>query len=131
MTIRLLPILPHYRPIADKLLREREALNLPPYTHLACFRCDARRPEDSQRFLARVRSLAEQLMPPSAMLNYLGPLPGLIEKRRDHFRFTLVINSANRTRLSAGLRRLCQQLEEERPGAGIKWSLDVDPMDMS
>ncbi len=103
---------------------------MPPYANLAYFRCDAARPEQSEQFLGRVRQMAEKLMTPGPDFGYLGPLPGPVEKRRDLYRFTLLISAVNRSALSRGLDRLCRQLEADRSAAGLRWSVDVDPQEM-
>lgn len=119
-----------YSEFSTAMLEERKQLKMPPYTHLALFRADAIRPGDSEQFLQKVRRLAEQILVPSANTIYIGPLPGAIEKRRNHYRFTLLINSVNRADLATGLKQLCNVLDQSRIARNVKWSLDIDPQEM-
>lgn len=119
-----------YAPFAELILRERQLTYLPPFRHLALVRAESQRPENALEFLRRARHLAEQMLPASEQLSYLGPLPAMLEKRGGRFRFQLQINSAKRGPLQALLTQLSLQLETEPLGKRARWSLDVDPQDM-
>lgn len=120
-----------YHAFAECILRERHITQLPPYRHLALLRAESKRPELAVEFLRIARQRAEQLQAPSPQLHYLGPLPAMLEKRGDRFRYQLQFNSAQRKPLQSLLTELAQQLEQEAIGKRVRWSIDVDPQEMS
>lgn len=120
-----------YHAFAQALLHERHITQLPPYRYLALLRAESKRPELALEFLREARRRAEQLQAPSAQLHYLGPLPAMLEKRGDRFRYQLQINSAHRKPLQHLLTVLGQQLEQAAIAKRVRWSIDVDPQEMS
>ncbi len=119
-----------YHTLAELVLRERQVTQMPPYRHLALLRAESKRPELVIEFLRRARQLAEQMMPASPQLSYLGPLPAMMEKRGDRFRYQLQFNASQRKPLQQLLSRLALQLEAEPLGRSVRWALDVDPQEM-
>lgn len=120
-----------YHALADLLLTERHANQLPPFRYLALIRAESKRPELAQEFLRTARQLAIQLLPASPELHYLGPLPAAMEKRGDRFRYLLQINAAQRKPLQNLLAQLGQQLERLALARRVRWSIDVDPQEMN
>lgn len=86
---------------------------------------------DADQFLRLARQHAERLAPPSPQFGYLGPLPPAMEKRSGRYRRQLSIHASSRPRLQQLLTLLCQQLEQTPLGKKVRWSVDVDPVDMS
>lgn len=119
-----------YHPFAETLLHERYVTQLPPYRHLALLRAESKRPELAVEFLQLARQRAEQLTPASPSLHYLGPLPAMLERRGDRFRYQLQFNSAQRKPLQVLLTQLAQQLEQAALGKRVRWAIDVDPQEM-
>lgn len=120
-----------YHAFAECILRERHVTQLPPYRYLALIRAESKRAELAVEFLRLARQKAEQLSAPSPHLHYLGPLPAMLEKRGDRFRYQLQFNSAQRGPLQALLTELAQQLEQDALGKRVRWAIDVDPQEMS
>jgi primosomal protein N' (replication factor Y) len=119
-----------YHALADLILQERQITQLPPYRHLALIRAESKQAIAAVDFLKLARHLAEQLQAPHPLLNYLGPLPAMMEKRGDRFRYQLQINSAQRKPLQQLLSQLALQLELSPLAKRIRWSIDVDPQEM-
>jgi primosomal protein N' (replication factor Y) len=119
-----------YHAFAETLLHERHITQLPPYRYLALLRAESKRPELALEFLRLARQLAEQYSPTSPHLHYLGPLPAMLEKRGDRFRYQLQFNSAQRKPLQVLLTQLSIQLEQEAIGKRVRWAIDVDPQEM-
>jgi len=120
-----------YHQFARQLLRERHITRMPPYRYLAVIKAESKRPENAVEFLQTARQQAEQIHASSADLNYLGPLPCTMEKRANRFRYQLQINTTNRLFLQRLLKTLCRQLETHPLSRRTRWSVDVDPQDMS
>lgn len=119
-----------YHALADLILQERQITLLPPYRHLALIRAESKQAIAAVDFLQLARRLAEQLQPSSPQLNYLGPLPAMMEKRGDRFRYQLQINSVQRKPLQQLLSQLALQLEASPQVRRVRWSIDVDPQEM-
>ncbi len=120
-----------YTAISEQLLRERELAGLPPYAHMAVIRSESHQPADAEEFLRFARQTLEKLRKPQGNLNYLGPLPAPLEKRRGRYRYQLAITASERKTLNRLLFRLCQLLEGASISRKARWSVDVDPQDMS
>jgi primosomal protein N' (replication factor Y) len=120
-----------YQAFADLILQERQITQLPPYRYLALLRAETKRPEIALDFLKLARHEAEMIFASSPQLNYLGPLPAMIERRGDRFRFQLQINSAQRKPLQLLLTQLVEKLEANALSKRVRWAVDVDPTEMS
>lgn len=119
-----------YQAFADLILQERHITQLPPYRYLALLRAETKRPDIALDFLKLARNEAEAIFPSSPQLNYLGPLPAMIERRGDRFRFQLQINSAQRKPLQRLLSQLVEKLEANALSKRVRWAVDVDPSEM-
>lgn len=119
-----------YKAFADLILREREVTQLPPYRYLALLRAESKRPEIALEFLKLARYEAQQMFPPTPQFHYLGPLPAMMEKRGDRFRYQLQFNSAQRKPLQLLLAQLVEKLERNALSKRVRWAVDVDPSEM-
>lgn len=119
-----------YQAFADLILQERQITQLPPFRYLALIRAETKRPEIALEFLKLARHEAEAIFPSSPHLNYLGPLPAMIERRGDRYRFQLQFNSAQRKPLHQLLSQLVAKLEAHALSKRARWAVDVDPSEM-
>jgi len=117
-----------YAHFSRYLLTERRDAILPPYVSQLLFRCQANYPALPKEFLGEVREL---LNPYSPQIEILGPLPAPMEKKANQFRFQLLIQSAQRGLLQSLLKRLLPAIEQLKSANKVRWSLDIDPMDMN
>jgi primosomal protein N' (replication factor Y) len=120
-----------YHRYARRLLHERQVTGLPPYRFMALIRAESKRPENASDFLQHARQFAQQQFPTSRDLHYLGPLPALMERKKDRYCFQLHINSSNRQHLQKVVQAICVQMENHALGRRTRWSVDIDPQDMS
>jgi primosomal protein N' (replication factor Y) len=65
-----------------------------------------------------------------AAVKVLGPASALIARRADHFRAHLLIETAARSTLQRFLKDWLPQVEKLRGPPGLRWSIDVDPMEV-
>ncbi|NMT65269.1 primosomal protein N' [Marinobacter orientalis] len=114
----------YYLPVADQMLAEREAGQLPPYRAMAIFRAEAETMEKSLQLLDTIKPQAL-----SDKVEIWGPLPALIARRADRHRAQLVLLCNNRKYLNHRLARVCESLDQSRQPAGLKWMIDVDPQE--
>ncbi|WP_461519759.1 primosomal protein N' [Porticoccus sp.] len=120
-----------YRSFSDMLLAERHLAQLPPFRHMALLRAEAADGQAAAEFLQYARQCAEQLLPASPDTGYLGPLPAAMEKRNGRFRHQLSITCRERPRLQQLMSPLSVMLEQSPLGAKVRWSVDIDPQDMT
>jgi primosomal protein N' (replication factor Y) len=121
-----------YFAFAEQALSERRAAGLPPFSHLALIRAEAHKPRQAEDFLDQACSEAEHLLDELQVdgVELLGPVPAPMERRAGRYRAQLLLQSnarANLHRLLAAWLPAVEQL----PGArAVRWSLDVDPIDL-
>jgi primosomal protein N' (replication factor Y) len=117
-----------YPAFAQAALEERRETQLPPYTSMALLRAEATSGEHPRAFLQRARELAEQLS--SHGLQLWGPVAAAMERRAGRYRAQLLVQSMERPALHQLLTRWIPQLETLKEARRVRWSIDVDPLDM-
>lgn len=120
-----------YAEFAKVLLQERALTRLPPLWATALLRAESKRAENAVSFLQEALKIAHRLRPPSTDHTYLGPLPALMEKRNHRYRYQLQISDSRRVDLQHLLKNLVDELEKIALANRVRWSIDVDPQDMS
>ncbi len=118
-----------YLAFAEAALAERRAAELPPYSHLALLRAEAPVPTTATEFLIQCRALAQDLAEPGVQL--LGPVPAPMERRAGRYRAQLLVQSARRPQLHRLLASWVSVLRTLPRRGGLRWSLDVDPQELS
>jgi primosomal protein N' (replication factor Y) len=118
---------------AASQLTERQMAGLPPFSHLAMLRADARTPEAARAFLHAAADLATTLPGAEAVLVY-PPVPLGVARVADVERMQMLVESASRSALQHflaawlpalhTLRRSHQRTEERI----LRWGVDVDPL---
>ena len=117
-----------YAAFAAEALAERSRVRLPPFARLALLRADATEAETSLRFLTAARQLAEGLRRPE--VEAMGPVSAPMERRGGRYRAQLLLRSASRADLQTFLGPWVEGLDRIRGRRGLRWSLDVDPIDL-
>jgi primosomal protein N' (replication factor Y) len=65
-----------------------------------------------------------------AAVKVLGPASALIARRADHFRAHLLIETAARSTLQRFLKNWLPQVERLPGPPGLRWSIDIDPLEV-
>ena len=117
-----------YHAYAQAALEERRAAALPPYTYLALLRAEANHRQPPTEFLQHAYALAESMNCPGIEL--YGPLPAPMERRAGKYRAQLLIQHARRNELHRLLTPWVKRLSELPMAKKVRWSVDVDPMDL-
>ena len=115
-----------YAAAAQRLLLERRAAGLPPYAHLVLLRADAKAQTPVDDFLQTAVALAAQ---PDAIA-LLGPMPAPMPRRAGLQRGQLLLSANERARLHAFLPDWVARLRALPQARRVRWSLDVDPLDL-
>lgn len=116
-----------YTDFANNLLIERDAAQLPPYHYLALLRAEAVTASAPQDFLAAAKEL---LKPHATVLQILGPMPAAMERKAGKYRAQLWIQAKKRPDLQNSLKLLLPALEKLKLARKVRWSVDVDPLEI-
>jgi primosomal protein N' (replication factor Y) len=121
-----------YFAFAEQALSERRAAGLPPFCHLALLRAEAHKPGQAEDFLDQACSEAELLVENLKLggVELLGPVPAPMERRAGRYRAQLLLQANARAPLHRLLNAWLQTLERMPSGRQVRWSLDVDPIDL-
>lgn len=126
------PLLKHilhqdYQQLSTVLLAERERCHLPPYSHLALIRAAASNPTLPVTLLKEVQ---DALFARNYSASILGPVPAPMYKRQGSYRYQLLLQSNERKPLHQMLSYTTTLLENSKLGKKVRWSVDVDPVEM-
>lgn len=117
-----------YKDFAKTALAERQQALLPPYSFQALLRVYAANPDEPQTFLKSVCSFI------NASNNFetqvLGPVSAPMAKRAGNYHFQLLLQNTQRKNLQSFLDLLVPQLYLLKEAKKVRWSLDVDPVDL-
>ncbi|MGN6222048.1 primosomal protein N' [Pseudoxanthomonas sp.] len=116
-----------YHAFAEAELAQREAAGFPPFAHLALMRAEAQQVDAAQAFLLAARQVLRDHDP---TLEIHGPLPAPMPRRAGYHRVQLVLSSPERRQLHRLLDAAVPRLYALPEARRVRWSLDVDPLDL-
>ena len=114
---------------ADYALTERRETRYPPYQFLVLLRAEATNPGLAMAFLSEAHVAARKLNSDSR-LDIMQPAPAPMERRAGRFRAQLLVQASDRRPLHAFLEQWVVGLTESKHAKRVRWSLDVDPIDL-
>jgi len=117
-----------YDRVAEQALAEREVTRWPPYTRLALVRAAAHRHRDAMSFLEHARALITEAA--DQTIRVLGPVDAPLARKAGRYRVQLLMQGSDRRSLHRLLARLRPALEEEPTARKVRWSIDVDPIEL-
>jgi len=117
-----------YEKVSEEALAERELTRWPPFTRLALIRAAAHRHDDALGFLEVARRKAVDRS--DDRLRILGPVDAPMARKAGRYRTQLLFQSSDRQTLHRLLRELRPALEEEPVARKVRWSIDVDPIEL-
>ena len=125
------PLLTHllaegYDGFATAALAERAQASWPPFARLAALRDSAKSAAAALTFLSEARTLAA----PPRGVRLLGPVPAAMARRAGRYHAQLLVESPERARLHEFLDAWLPQVEQLRSARAVRWSLDVDPLEL-
>jgi primosomal protein N' (replication factor Y) len=122
-----------YAAFAATQLRERASAGLPPWSHLAMLRAEARSAEAAQAFLQTAAACAAGL-PGSEAVTLYPPVPLVVSRVANVERMQMLLESTSRPALQALLARWlpAHHARHHARGAGtpriLRFAIDVDPL---
>jgi len=117
-----------YNSFARTALAERQLAELPPFSYQALLRAQAADDDMPQSFLQSVLELAQDINTGDTLI--LGPVPAPMTRRAGMYRYQLLFQSGKRQALHRLLDELMPKIEHIKQGKKLRWSLDVDPVDL-
>ena len=122
-----------YHAFAQDELAQREAAGFPPFAHLALLRAEAVHADAPSSFLHAARSVlqagcADPVQPSTIVIT--GPLPAPMPRRAGMHRAQLLLSAAARKPLHAALDSALPAVYALPEARKVRWSLDVDPVDL-
>jgi primosomal protein N' (replication factor Y) len=117
-----------YQGVAENALAERESTLWPPFSRLALVRANAASRADAHRFLETARRYAEGSGIEGVRL--LGPVSAPMERKAGRYRAQLLVQSRQRANLHRLLGWLRNSLEGSTEARRVRWSIDVDPIEL-
>ncbi|GAB2990830.1 primosomal protein N' [Psychrosphaera aestuarii] len=116
-----------YKDFAKYALNERKMLSLPPYSHHIILRAESTIPDLGQQWLSNLSGYLSDY----EGLSILGPTPAPMTRKAGKFRHMLIIQSQSRPYLHKLVNWLLENLDTIQKDNRIRWSVDVDPVDLS
>jgi primosomal protein N' (replication factor Y) len=117
-----------YESFAASALQERREAQWPPFSRLAMLRAEAKDQSRLAEFLEAAARIGTRLN--EAGVKILGPADALMARRADYFRAHLLIETSSRGDLQRYLTRWLPGVEELPGTQGMRWSIDVDPLEV-
>ena len=115
-----------YDGFARAALAERAAAGWPPFAHVAALRASAGELATATDFLRQARRLAR--VPRG--LKLLGPAPAAMAKRAGRYHAQLLLEARDRAPLHRALAEWLPEIEGIKAPRDLRWSLDVDPLEL-
>lgn len=116
-----------YDSAISQLLEERKQMDLPPYSFMALVRISHPYSDRAEAFARVIAGLCQQIDPSSTVL---GPISAPMPRKANRWRFQVLIQTASRSQRSALLQQLVPAADQHKLASGVRWSVDVDPLDL-
>jgi primosomal protein N' (replication factor Y) len=122
-----------YGAFAESELVQRQAAGFPPFAHMALMRAEASRMEACGAFLQQARAAMEAQQRRQGLeveVEVQGPIPAPMPRRAGLHRAQLLLTAKRRGVLHALLDAALPAIQSAPEARKVRWSLDVDPLDL-
>ena len=113
-----------YNSFSVTALKDRNQASLPPYSYLTLFRASSLNKKDAMEFLSYIKQGFND-----KSIKILGPAPAPILKKNNRYFYQLLINSNNRKFLLQKSSEIREYIIKQKK-SNIRWSIDIDPIDL-
>lgn len=120
-----------YRHFALSALKERKLALLPPFSYLTLFKAESNQSDCAETFLRQVRQTLEVHPLFNDQCLIMGPIPAPVAKKAGRFRWQLLLQVESRSvmqKLVFGSKFSFNLLPLAKR---VRWSIDVEPQDLS
>jgi len=104
------------------------AVNSPPFARLALVRSEAAHLGAPMQFLRAAKELADRQRVGGVRI--LGPAPAPMERRAGRYRAQLLLHATDHRPLQRLLATWVPALESLKEASRVRWSIDVDPLEL-
>jgi primosomal protein N' (replication factor Y) len=111
----------------------RKELNYPPFARLVAFRLEAREEEALRNYAFHFGQMTREILEKGGYqreIEILGPAPSPWAKLKGRYRFQMLLKGKRLKLLHSLVDRLLKENALKPPGKEIRWSVDVDPVQM-
>lgn len=120
-----------YLAFAAAAARERRAAHCPPFSYFALLRSESTRPDEARAFLEKARAHGSQALDEAAAgIRLMDVVASPMEKLAGRYRAQLLVVASRRAPLHGFLTRWLDAIENLPLARRVRWSIDVDPIDM-
>ena len=116
-----------YKEIVEMTLMDRKSANWPPYSFIVLIRAQSHRKKYTWSFLEVAKKI---LISQKPNFSILGPVSAPMEKKASHYRGQLLLQSEGRKSLNQTLKMFIDEIERKKFIRRVKWSIDVDPIEL-
>ncbi|MFT5112789.1 MAG: primosomal protein N' (replication factor Y) [Parasphingorhabdus sp.] len=120
-----------YDTFAHTELATRLSSEFPPFSHLCLIRAESVEQHMALRFLGSLALVAASLRKQFNSVDVMDPVTAPMERKAGRFRAQLLIQSPKRGVLSHFLKLLVDKLEKMPEARKVRWSIDIDPVDIT
>jgi primosomal protein N' (replication factor Y) len=117
-----------YAAFAREALDERAAATMPPFSHQALLRAEATQLAPARAFVEALASGLREVL--GGDVELWGPVPAPMTRRAGKHRVHLLLQSITREPLHRALALLVEHAPAVPQANRVRWSLDVDPIDL-
>ena len=117
----------NYSAFSNILLADRLQTHLPPFFFMAILRAEAKNQKQVELFLSQAKKI---LLNQPWSVEISNPLPVAMTKKAGVYRMQLLLQSAHRRALQKTLSGFMDEQEKQKKISGLRWMIDVDPMEM-
>ena len=117
-----------YKDVVKQTLKERQEASWPPFSNLILIRVSSHRKDFTWDFL----NTANKIIMSNKFkdINILGPVSSPMEKKAGRFRGQLLLHCENRMPLHQQTALLFKKIQRKKCTHRVKWSIDVDPIEL-
>ena len=114
-----------YRSFSKKALLERKNTYLPPYSYIALLKIGSYKRNICLTFLQKIKNIFDT----HKNIYIFGPIPSPMAKKNNMYYFQLIIKSSYRKLLLQKSQEIREYIVEKKIN-NVRWSLDIDPLDL-
>jgi len=116
-----------YKEIVEMTLLDRKSANWPPYSFIVLIRAQSYRKKYTWSFLEEAKRILISQKPDFSVL---GPVSAPMERKASQYRGQLLLQSTGRKSLNQNLKIFIDEIERKKLVRRVKWSIDVDPIEL-
>ncbi len=119
-----------YIEFATQELQLRQQSGFPPYRYLALLRASAMDQQSPLKFLSWIKFIADELLDDHTKIVIHDPVFSPMAKRGGRYRAQMLITSSSRIARGKFLSQWIERFENDKRTRRVRWSIDVDPLDL-